>query len=73
MAGATAYGPTYYTRGAVRAYWALGTPSSMLNRFDVYVDGRLYTSGRNTARVAVLRRLTPMMPQPGSPPRTASV
>ncbi|MEV6489287.1 N-acetylmuramoyl-L-alanine amidase, partial [Actinoplanes sp. NPDC051633] len=55
MAGATAYGPTYYTRGVVRPYWALSTPSSMMNRFDVYVDGRLYTSGRNTTRAAVLR------------------
>ena len=55
VAGATAYGPVYYTRGVIRPYWALSTSTSMLNRFDVYVDGWLYTSGRNTARAAVLR------------------
>jgi hypothetical protein len=55
MVGAASHGATYYTRGLVSPLWGTSTPSAMLNRFDVYVDGTLVTSARNLHRKTTLR------------------
>ncbi|HET6532145.1 MAG TPA: N-acetylmuramoyl-L-alanine amidase [Actinoplanes sp.] len=55
MYGATAVGSAYYTRGLISPLWTTSTPSTLLNRFDVYVDGTLVVSARNTHRRGTLR------------------
>ncbi|GLY94395.1 N-acetylmuramoyl-L-alanine amidase [Actinoplanes sp. NBRC 103695] len=55
VAGAYAAGPVYYTRGVIRPNWALSTPTSMMNRFDVYIDGRIVVSAPAGGRIATLR------------------
>ena len=55
VTGATAVGPAYYTRGLISPLWTTGTPSGLLNRFDLYVDGKLALSARNTHRKGTLR------------------
>ena len=58
LAGTSRVGSAYYTRGPVRPIWSLSTPSTMLNRFDVLVDGAVAAAGTNGSR-ALLVRLTP--------------
>jgi hypothetical protein len=55
MTGATRFGTSYYTRGAVSPLWTLRTASAMLYRFDVIVDGTLVAATPNTHRTAPLR------------------
>lgn len=55
MTGAKPVGTSYYTRGLVSLLWTTTTPSALLNRFDVYVDGKLAASARNLHRRATLR------------------
>ena len=55
MIGATGSGSTYRTRGLVSPLWTTSTPSALINRFDVYVDGELAASARNMHRRAALR------------------
>ena len=55
VSGAYAAGPVYYTRGVIKPNWALSTPTSMMNRFDVYIDGRIVVSAPATGRIATLR------------------
>jgi hypothetical protein len=55
MVGAASHGATYYTRGLVSPLWGISTPSAMLNRFDVYVDGTMVASARNLHRRTTLR------------------
>ncbi|HEY7272924.1 MAG TPA: N-acetylmuramoyl-L-alanine amidase [Actinoplanes sp.] len=54
MTGATRFGNSYFTRGAVSPLWTLRTASGMLYRFDVIVDGTLVASTPNTHRTAPL-------------------
>ncbi|BEL12231.1 hypothetical protein Q0Z83_104220 [Actinoplanes sichuanensis] len=39
--GATAYGGKFYTKGPAGPAWDLTTPTRMMDRFEVWVDGRL--------------------------------
>ncbi|HEU4349486.1 MAG TPA: N-acetylmuramoyl-L-alanine amidase [Actinoplanes sp.] len=55
MTGAVAAGAAYYTRGPVSPLWSTTTPSALLNRFDVLVDGRLARSARNSHRKGTIR------------------
>jgi hypothetical protein len=55
MNGAARFGSAYYTRGTIRPYWQLSTPSALLNRFDVYVDGVLTASTPSAHRQRLLR------------------
>ena len=55
MNGASRVGSTYYTRGTIRPYWQVSTPSALLNRFDVYVDGVLTGSAPSAHRQRLLR------------------
>ncbi|MEU7904408.1 N-acetylmuramoyl-L-alanine amidase [Actinoplanes sp. NPDC049118] len=53
--GATRIGGTWYTRGTVRPFWRTGTPSSLLYRFDVQVDGAVTASAPGAHRSELLR------------------
>ncbi|AGZ44845.1 N-acetylmuramoyl-L-alanine amidase [Actinoplanes friuliensis] len=53
--GATKVGDTLYTRGTLRPFWRTTTPSSLLNRFDVLVDGELTASAPSAHRNELLR------------------
>ncbi|GLW32726.1 N-acetylmuramoyl-L-alanine amidase [Actinoplanes regularis] len=55
VTGAVPWGATYFTRGAVTPLWALTTPTQLLNRFDVYVDGALALSRAGGTRVGSLQ------------------
>ncbi|MBG0560288.1 peptidoglycan recognition protein family protein [Actinoplanes aureus] len=41
LGGATAYAGRYYSRGLLQPLWNLSTPTRMLDRFEVWLDGRL--------------------------------
>ncbi|WP_245908496.1 N-acetylmuramoyl-L-alanine amidase [Pseudosporangium ferrugineum] len=53
--GAVRIGGTWFTRGAVRPYWQVGTPGTLMHRYDVYVDGDLTASVPATERQQLLR------------------
>ncbi|GAA1580527.1 N-acetylmuramoyl-L-alanine amidase [Actinoplanes couchii] len=53
--GAREYAGTYYTRGAAGPAWDLDTPTRMLDRFDVYVDGRPAAAAPSGHRQAGIR------------------
>lgn len=55
MTGARLVGTRYYTRGVISLLWTTTTPSALLDRFDVYVDGRLTASATNSHRRATVR------------------
>jgi hypothetical protein len=55
MTGAVAVGGEYYTRGLISPLWDTSTPSGLLNRFDVYVDGVRRLSTPNSHRRGTLR------------------
>ena len=55
MAGATYANSRFYTRGLIRPLWTTGTPSALMDRFDVLVDSRLVGSLPNTNRTTTLR------------------
>ncbi|MEV6342499.1 N-acetylmuramoyl-L-alanine amidase [Actinoplanes sp. NPDC051851] len=54
LGGASAYAGQYYTKGAVQALWDLTTPSRMINRFDVFVDGKYTGAVANGYRLSRL-------------------
>ena len=54
LTGAVRVGSTYYTRGSVRPLWSTSTPSGLMNRFDVFVDGRLAVSAPRSNRTTPL-------------------
>jgi len=54
LSGAVRVGPTYYTRGTIRALWSTSTPSGLMYRFDVFVDGRLVVSAPRANRTTLL-------------------
>ncbi|MEV0808193.1 N-acetylmuramoyl-L-alanine amidase [Micromonospora sp. NPDC050200] len=45
-------GTTYYSRGSFTASWSVGTPSSLINSFEVLVDGKVVVTTAGTARSA---------------------
>ena len=55
VTGATKAGSRYFTRGLIRPLWSLSTPSALLDRFDVFLDGTLVASTPNTHRTTALR------------------
>jgi hypothetical protein len=55
MTGAVASGGEYFTRGLISPLWDTSTPSALLNRFDVYVDGVRQLSTPNSHRRGTLR------------------
>ncbi|WP_433826470.1 peptidoglycan recognition protein family protein [Actinoplanes sp. CA-015351] len=44
LSGASAYAGKFYTRGLVQPLWTLSTPTRMMDRFEVWLDGRLFTA-----------------------------
>jgi hypothetical protein len=55
MSGATRHGSLLFTRGLIRPLWSVGTPSALINRFEVWVDGRLTLAAPGWHRTAALR------------------
>ncbi|GGQ55547.1 hypothetical protein GCM10010166_26020 [Couchioplanes caeruleus subsp. azureus] len=58
MNGATRIGGTWFSRGAIRPYWQVDTATTLMHRYDVYVDGTLTASVPAGQRQQLLR-LTP--------------
>ena len=52
--GATRVRGAYYTRGTIRPYWRVSTPTTLLYRFDVFVDAVLTASAPRAAREQLL-------------------
>jgi hypothetical protein len=52
MPGAIKYGPLLYTRGAIDPLWYVATPSALIARFEVWVDGHLTRAEPGTHRTA---------------------
>jgi hypothetical protein len=54
--GATVYGGKYYTKGTTAGpAWDLSTPTRMMDRFEVWVDGRLSAAAPSGHRQAAVR------------------
>ncbi|GAA4929731.1 N-acetylmuramoyl-L-alanine amidase [Actinoplanes utahensis] len=53
--GAVAAGGRYFTRAWAGTMWSLGTPARMMDRFEVYVDGRLTTAAVAGNRLSWLK------------------
>jgi hypothetical protein len=58
MSGAVQRGSLLYTRGLINPLWNVATPSALIARFEVWVDGRLILAAPGAHRTAALR-LTP--------------
>ena len=54
MPGAIKYGPLLYTRGAIDPLWYVATPSALIARFEVWVDGHLTLAAPGTHRTAAI-------------------
>jgi hypothetical protein len=54
MSGAVRVGAAYYTRGRIQPLWTTSTPSALMNRFDVLVDGEPAVSAPRSNRTAPL-------------------
>ncbi|WP_319461005.1 N-acetylmuramoyl-L-alanine amidase [Micromonospora sp. RTP1Z1] len=50
----TKNGTTYYTKNTVTASWSVSTPSTLISRFEVLVDGAVVATTAGTARSAAL-------------------
>ena len=57
--GALQYGPLLYTRGAIDPLWYVATPSALIARFEVWVDGHLSLAAPGTHRTAPVRPVPP--------------
>jgi hypothetical protein len=55
MGGAARTGALLFTKGLVRPLWTVSTPSALINRFEVWVDGRLHLATPGAHRTAALR------------------
>ncbi|GIF09985.1 N-acetylmuramoyl-L-alanine amidase [Actinoplanes teichomyceticus] len=55
ISGARLWSGRYWTRGPLVPLWDLTTPTRMIDRFDIYVDGRLVLSRANWTRLGRLR------------------
>ncbi|WP_173019507.1 N-acetylmuramoyl-L-alanine amidase [Streptomyces alkaliphilus] len=58
VTGTTAVGTTHYTRNSATIAWKTGTPSQLLTRFEVLVDGKVAVTTAGNARSAAVT-LTP--------------
>ncbi|GAB1641979.1 peptidoglycan recognition protein [Krasilnikovia sp. MM14-A1259] len=54
MTGATQVGTAYYARGPVRPLWTTTTPTALINRFDIIVDGVVVASAPRAWRTTLL-------------------
>ncbi|BFU43505.1 N-acetylmuramoyl-L-alanine amidase [Krasilnikovia sp. MM14-A1004] len=54
MTGATRVGDAFYARGPIRPLWTTATPTALLNRFDVIVDGTVVASAPRAHRTTLL-------------------
>jgi uncharacterized protein with LGFP repeats len=52
MTGAALSGSTYYTKAAVTVGWTATTPSSLISRFELLVDGKVVATTAGTATSA---------------------
>ncbi|WP_406159850.1 peptidoglycan recognition protein [Streptomyces canus] len=52
LTGATLSGSTYYTKGAITAKWSATTPSSLISKFELLVDGKVVATTSGTATSA---------------------
>jgi N-acetylmuramoyl-L-alanine amidase-like protein len=55
MIGSARRGSIYFAQSLVKPLWTLRTPSALINRFEVWVDGRLTLAAPGTHRLAPLR------------------
>ena len=55
MTGAARHGRLLFTKGLIRPLWNVRTPSALINRFEVWVDGRLTLATPGTHRTTALR------------------
>ncbi|MEU6661964.1 N-acetylmuramoyl-L-alanine amidase [Streptomyces sp. NPDC046821] len=49
LSGAALSGTTYYTKGAITAKWSASTPSSLISKVELLVDGKAMASASGTA------------------------
>jgi uncharacterized protein with LGFP repeats len=54
MTGAVKSGSLLFTRGVIKPLWDLATPSALIDRFEIWVDGRLVLAAPGTHRTAIL-------------------
>jgi hypothetical protein len=54
MTGAVKSGSRLYTRGAIKPLWNVTTPSGLIDRFEIWVDGRLVLATPGSHRTARL-------------------
>ncbi|HEX6920680.1 MAG TPA: peptidoglycan recognition protein [Actinomycetes bacterium] len=52
LSGSVRSGTTYYTKGAVTVKWTATTPSSLISRFEVLVDGKVAATAGGSATSA---------------------
>ncbi|MFE4969416.1 N-acetylmuramoyl-L-alanine amidase [Streptomyces sp. NPDC056660] len=52
VGGAGLSGSTYYAKGAITVHWTAGTPGTLINGFQLLVDGKAVTSVSGTATSA---------------------
>ncbi|MFG2786884.1 N-acetylmuramoyl-L-alanine amidase [Streptomyces sp. NPDC048419] len=52
LSGASLSGSTYYTKGAVTAKWSTTTPSSLISKFELLVDGKVAATATGSATSA---------------------
>ncbi|MFJ6084003.1 peptidoglycan recognition protein [Streptomyces sp. NPDC092369] len=52
VTGAGKSGSTYYTKGAVTVNWSTSTPTSLISKFDLLVDGKVVATTAGTATSA---------------------
>ncbi|MGK5678198.1 N-acetylmuramoyl-L-alanine amidase [Actinoplanes sp. URMC 104] len=55
MPGAALAGKLYFTKGLIRPVWTTSTPSALINRFEVWVDGVLRVATPGSNRTAAIR------------------
>jgi uncharacterized protein with LGFP repeats len=49
LSGASLSGSTYYTKGAITAKWSTTTPSSLISKFELLVDGKVAATATGSA------------------------
>ncbi|HEY0535446.1 MAG TPA: peptidoglycan recognition protein [Actinoplanes sp.] len=55
MTGALKSGSRLYTKGAIKPLWNVATPSALIDRFEIWIDGRLVLAEPGSHRTALLR------------------
>jgi N-acetylmuramoyl-L-alanine amidase len=54
MTGALKSGSRLYTKGAIKPLWNVATPSALIDRFEIWIDGRLALAVPGSHRTALL-------------------